>query len=50
MLTIKYPNWRLWADYFIYFYDYDVIDGMGNHPVVCILDIRTDELVDDYRK
>jgi len=36
-LTLKYPKWRLWADYFVYFYN--------EKGVVCILDTRTDEIV-----
>jgi hypothetical protein len=44
-----YPTNRWWADYFIYFYNHNVVDGMGHHPTVCILDVRTDEIVEDYR-
>jgi hypothetical protein len=43
LLTLKYPFHRWWADYFIYFYRAD-------KTTACILDTRTDELVEDYRK
>lgn len=48
-LTLLYPTNRLWADYFIYFYDHNSLDGMGKFKTACILDIRTDEIVEDYR-
>lgn len=49
MLSIIYPNWRWWADYFIYFYDHTAVDGFGNYKIACILDTRIDEIVDDFR-
>lgn len=48
VLTLQYPTWRWWADYFIYFYSEEK-DGMGHNKTACILDTRTDELVEDYR-
>ena len=39
-LTLKYPEWRLWAEHFIYFYN--------EFGVVCILDSRTDTIVNEY--
>jgi hypothetical protein len=48
-LTLVYPKSRLWADYFIYFYDHNIKNARGLNPVVCVLDIRTDEIVEDYR-
>jgi hypothetical protein len=42
-LTLTYPKYRFWNTYFIYFYD-------DHNAVVCILDIRSDEIVDDFRK
>lgn len=46
-LTLRYPKWRLWSDYFVYFYSEEK-DGMGHNKVVCILDTRTDEIVQVY--
>jgi hypothetical protein len=50
LLTLRYPTWRWWADHFIYFYDDKNLDGMGHMKTACILDTRTDKLVEDYRK
>lgn len=48
MLTLRYPIWRWWEVNYIYFFS-EEIDGMGHNKVACILDVRTDELVEDYR-
>lgn len=48
LLTLQYPIWGWWAVHFIYFYSEEK-DGMGNNKTVCILDTRTDEIVEDYR-
>lgn len=48
MLTIQYPRWRWWATYFIYFYSENK-DGAGNYKTACILDARSDKIVEDYR-
>lgn len=50
LLTLRYPRWRIWNTNFIYFYNDKDIDGMGNMKIACILNISTDELVEDYRK
>jgi len=41
-LTLRYPEWRLWYDHFIYFYT--------DTGVACILDIRTDKVIRKYHK